>query len=127
LLVAIGAAGIVAAGASAFTAGGTLPNSTGARSYAAQTITGLDVVSVAYRTVTSGATYDLITLVVNGDTTIAGAQPTASTVKIGWNGAAPVVCSDLGTYSGVTFETTYACTSTQDVNGASLIAITGSR
>jgi hypothetical protein len=105
---ALAIAGIVAAGGTAFTASNTMAASQ-VVGYGSTSISGATVSSLTYNLNGSGDNVDSVTLVLAGDTT-------ASTVALGFNGAATTACG-AGTLDNPTTptSTTYTC----DNGGAS--------
>jgi hypothetical protein len=113
-LAALGVAGVVAVGGSAFTASSSLPAADVTKGYGSQTISGVTATSVTYNTNTAGDTITSVGLVLTGDTT-------TKTIQIAFNDAAPATCSAAGSY--LSPSTTYSCTVSQSVGTATKFAL----
>lgn len=116
LLGAAALAGVLATGGSAFTASNSLPAPDATRGYGSQTISGVSAESVVYNTNTAKDTITSVGLVLTGDTT-------AKTIQVAFNDAAPVTCSDSGSFDEVDDATTYACDANQSVATATKFAL----
>lgn len=118
-LGAVAVAGVLAAGGSAFTAGNTLPDADVTKGYGSQTISGVAAESVTYNTDVPKENIVSVGLVLTGDTT-------AKTIQVAFNDAAPATCSGTGTFNATTDDSTYTCTVTQTVAGATKFALVAS-
>jgi hypothetical protein len=113
-LGAVAIAGAVIAGGSAFTASNAGVPATKTIGYSATTISGVTANSVSYTFDTPKENITAVVLNLDTDTT-------GKTIEIAFNGAAPVACSDAGTFD--TDHTDYTCVVSQAVATATKFAL----
>lgn len=112
------AAGLLALGASAFTASNSMPAGI-TQGYGEQSISGVTAEQVNYNLSAQKDTIETIGLVLSGDTT-------ALTIELAFNSDALSVCDGAGTYDEVAETTAYTCTSGQAVAGADKFVLVAS-
>lgn len=106
IVAVVGIVGLLAAGASAFTATNTFTNSNTNVGYGVETVSGAVVTGINYTLSSDGSTITAVTLTTQGDTS-------GSSASVGFTVdgvAGQTTACAAGTYSSANTDTTYDCT-----------------